>query len=71
MAPVTMAKVMKNKHSGIDYFLLRQNKQSKNVSPKSVTMREQPCFMVTENDINVWLGHKQETKSQSASRQVL
>ena len=49
MAPVTMETVMKNKHSGISYFFLRQNKQSKKVSPKSVTMREQPCFMVTEN----------------------
>ena len=41
MAPVTMATVMKNKHSGINYFFLRQNKEeSKKVSPKSVSMRE-------------------------------
>ena len=36
MVPVTMAKIMKNKHSGINYIFLRQNKQSKKVSPKSV-----------------------------------
>ena len=49
MAPVTMATVMKNKHSGINYFFLCQNIQSKKVSPKSATLREQPCFMATEN----------------------
>ena len=49
MAPVTMATVMKNKHLDINYLFLRQNKQSKKVSPKSVIIREQPSFMVTEN----------------------
>ena len=49
MVPDTMVTVIKNKHSGNIYFFLRQNKQSKKVSSKSVTMREQPCFMVTEN----------------------
>ena len=48
MAPVTMATEMKNKNSGINYFFLRQKKQPKKISSKSVTMCKQPCFMVTE-----------------------